>query len=188
MSIWKRLIWKGVSCVWAGGYGPPLSAGRGTPTQPPSPFSAFLVTTPAGSFTAPQGFPQQGYSAAPQFGQSRPIHPTLNSFNDNRLGKSLFSCWLHLSTHRCHESDYPGGLSVAAVREEPPPYRRCQHDSDTRCFIICCWKTPPEIDSCYPLILLAGGNLSSRLKSPDPIAAADTWVFVCFGLRCVIVW
>lgn len=55
--------------VGAGGYGPPLSAGRGTPTQPPSPFNAFLVTTPAGSFAAPQGYPQQGYSTAPQFGQ-----------------------------------------------------------------------------------------------------------------------
>ncbi|KAG8003122.1 DAZ-associated protein 1, partial [Nibea albiflora] len=51
----------------AGGYGPPLSAGRGTPTQPPSPFNAFLVTTPAGGFAAPQGYPQQGYSTAPQF-------------------------------------------------------------------------------------------------------------------------
>lgn len=58
-----------VLCVGAGGYGPPLSAGRGTPTQPPSPFNAFLVTTPAGSFAAPQGYHQQGYSTAPQFGQ-----------------------------------------------------------------------------------------------------------------------
>ncbi|XP_051232370.1 DAZ-associated protein 1 isoform X6 [Dicentrarchus labrax] len=57
-------------CVGAGGYGPPLSAGRGTPTQPPSPFNAFLVTTPAGGFAAPQGYPQQGYSTAPQFGYS----------------------------------------------------------------------------------------------------------------------
>uniref|UniRef100_A0A3Q0R6I8 DAZ-associated protein 1 n=1 Tax=Amphilophus citrinellus TaxID=61819 RepID=A0A3Q0R6I8_AMPCI len=48
-------------------YGPPLSAGRGTPAQPPSPFNAFLVTTPAGGFAAPQGYPQQGYSTAPQF-------------------------------------------------------------------------------------------------------------------------
>lgn len=56
-------------CVGAGGYGPPLSAGRGTPTQPPSPFNAFLVTTPAGGFAAPQGYPQQGYGTAPQFGQ-----------------------------------------------------------------------------------------------------------------------
>lgn len=55
--------------VGAGGYGPPLSAGRGTPTQPPSPFNAFLVTTPAGGFAAPQGYPQQGYSTTPQFGQ-----------------------------------------------------------------------------------------------------------------------
>nr|XP_046247584.1 DAZ-associated protein 1 isoform X6 [Scatophagus argus] len=54
----------------AGGYGPPLSAGRGTPAQPPSPFNAFLVTTPAGGFAAPQGYPQQGYSTAPQFGYS----------------------------------------------------------------------------------------------------------------------
>ncbi|KAF3690750.1 DAZ-associated protein 1 Deleted in azoospermia-associated protein 1 [Channa argus] len=53
-----------------GGYGPPLSAGRGTPTQPPSPFNAFLVTTPAGSFAAPQGYPHQGYTTAPQFGYS----------------------------------------------------------------------------------------------------------------------
>lgn len=60
-------------CVGAGGYGPPLSAARGTPTQPPSPFNAFLVTTPAGGFAAPQGYPQQGYTTAPQFGQS-PSH------------------------------------------------------------------------------------------------------------------
>lgn len=54
-----------------GGYGPPLQAGRGAPAQPPSPFNAFLVTaTPAGSFAAPQGYPQQGYSTPPQFGQS----------------------------------------------------------------------------------------------------------------------
>uniref|UniRef100_A0A3Q2DA88 DAZ-associated protein 1 n=1 Tax=Cyprinodon variegatus TaxID=28743 RepID=A0A3Q2DA88_CYPVA len=53
-----------------GGYVPSLSASRGTPTQPPSPFNAFLVTTPAGSFAAPQGYPQQGYSTAPQFGYS----------------------------------------------------------------------------------------------------------------------
>lgn len=59
-----------VLCVGTGGYGPPLTAGRGTPTQPPSPFNAFLVTTPAGGFAAPQGYPQQGYGAAPQFGQS----------------------------------------------------------------------------------------------------------------------
>ncbi|XP_045905372.1 DAZ-associated protein 1 isoform X4 [Micropterus dolomieu] len=57
-------------CVGVGGYGPPLPAGRGTPTQPPSPFNAFLVTTPAGGFAAPQGYPQQGYSTAPQFGYS----------------------------------------------------------------------------------------------------------------------
>lgn len=56
-------------CVGVGGYGPPLTASRGTPTQPPSPFNAFLVTTPAGSFAAPQGYPQQGYSTAPQFGE-----------------------------------------------------------------------------------------------------------------------
>ncbi|XP_055020516.1 DAZ-associated protein 1 isoform X4 [Boleophthalmus pectinirostris] len=49
-----------------GGYAPALTAARGTPTQPPSPFNAFLVTTPAASF-APQGYPQQGYSTAPQF-------------------------------------------------------------------------------------------------------------------------
>ncbi|XP_042563148.1 DAZ-associated protein 1 isoform X4 [Clupea harengus] len=54
-----------------GGYGPPLQAGRGAPAQPPSPFNAFLVTaTPAGGFAAPQGYPQQGYSTPPQFGQS----------------------------------------------------------------------------------------------------------------------
>ncbi|XP_041967820.1 DAZ-associated protein 1 isoform X5 [Alosa pseudoharengus] len=54
-----------------GGYGPPLPAGRGAPAQPPSPFNAFLVTAaPAGSFAAPQGYPQQGYSTPPQFGYS----------------------------------------------------------------------------------------------------------------------
>ncbi|XP_068446035.1 DAZ-associated protein 1 isoform X4 [Clinocottus analis] len=57
-------------CIGAGGYGPQLTASRGTPTQPPSPFNAFLVTTPAGGFAAPQGYPQQGYSTAPQFGYS----------------------------------------------------------------------------------------------------------------------
>ncbi|CAG00789.1 unnamed protein product, partial [Tetraodon nigroviridis] len=61
-------VWVSTAGQPIGGYGPPLSAGRGSPAQPPSPFSAFLVTTPAGGFTAPQGFPQQGYSAAPQFG------------------------------------------------------------------------------------------------------------------------
>ncbi|XP_054645072.1 DAZ-associated protein 1 isoform X4 [Dunckerocampus dactyliophorus] len=63
-------VWVATAGQPIGGYGPPLSAGRGTPTQPPSPFSAFLVTTPAGSFAAPQGYPQQGFSAAPQFGYS----------------------------------------------------------------------------------------------------------------------
>ncbi|XP_039523338.1 DAZ-associated protein 1 isoform X4 [Pimephales promelas] len=52
-----------------GGYGPPLSAGRGAPAQPPSPFNAFLVAAaPTGGFGAPQGYPQQGFSAQPQFG------------------------------------------------------------------------------------------------------------------------
>uniref|UniRef100_A0A673XC33 DAZ associated protein 1 n=1 Tax=Salmo trutta TaxID=8032 RepID=A0A673XC33_SALTR len=54
-----------------GGYGPPLSAGRGAPAQPPSPFNAFLVTAaPAGGFGAPQAYAQQGYSTPPQFGYS----------------------------------------------------------------------------------------------------------------------
>uniref|UniRef100_A0A6Q2ZGK4 RRM domain-containing protein n=1 Tax=Esox lucius TaxID=8010 RepID=A0A6Q2ZGK4_ESOLU len=54
-----------------GGYGPPLSAARGAPNQPPSPFNAFLVTTaPAGGFGAPQAYTQQGYSTPPQFGYS----------------------------------------------------------------------------------------------------------------------
>ncbi|XP_056270142.1 DAZ-associated protein 1 isoform X1 [Pseudoliparis swirei] len=57
-------------CIGAGGYGPQLTASRGTPTQPPSPFNAFLVTTPAGAFAAPQGYAQQGYSTAPQYGYS----------------------------------------------------------------------------------------------------------------------
>lgn len=61
-------VWVSTTGQPIGGYGPPLTAGRGTPTQPPSPFSAFLVTTPAGGFAAPQGYPQQGYSTAPQFG------------------------------------------------------------------------------------------------------------------------
>uniref|UniRef100_A0A8C8I5Y4 RRM domain-containing protein n=1 Tax=Oncorhynchus tshawytscha TaxID=74940 RepID=A0A8C8I5Y4_ONCTS len=52
-----------------GGYGPPLSASRGAPAQPPSPFNAFLVTAaPAGGFGAPQAYAQQGYSTPPQFG------------------------------------------------------------------------------------------------------------------------
>ncbi|XP_016331925.1 DAZ-associated protein 1-like isoform X5 [Sinocyclocheilus anshuiensis] len=53
-----------------GGYGPPLTAGRGAPAQPPSPFNAFLVAAPTGGFGAPQGYPQQGFSAQPQFGYS----------------------------------------------------------------------------------------------------------------------
>uniref|UniRef100_A0A673XWK3 DAZ-associated protein 1 n=1 Tax=Salmo trutta TaxID=8032 RepID=A0A673XWK3_SALTR len=54
-----------------GGYGPPLSVGRGAPVQPPSPFNAFLVTTtPPGGFGAPQAYAQQGYSTPPQFGYS----------------------------------------------------------------------------------------------------------------------
>ncbi|XP_030583299.1 DAZ-associated protein 1 isoform X2 [Archocentrus centrarchus] len=63
-------VWVSTTGQPIGGYGPPLSAGRGTPAQPPSPFNAFLVTTPAGGFAAPQGYPQQGYSTAPQFGYS----------------------------------------------------------------------------------------------------------------------
>uniref|UniRef100_A0A3B3XBG3 RRM domain-containing protein n=1 Tax=Poecilia mexicana TaxID=48701 RepID=A0A3B3XBG3_9TELE len=63
-------VWVSAAGQPIGGYVPSLSAGRGTPTQPPSPFNAFLVTTPAGSFAAPQGYPQQGYSTAPQFGYS----------------------------------------------------------------------------------------------------------------------
>ncbi|XP_049588155.1 DAZ-associated protein 1 isoform X2 [Syngnathus scovelli] len=61
-------IWVSTTGPPIGGYGPPLTAGRGTPTQPASPFSAFLVTTPAGSFAAAQGYPAQGFSTAPQFG------------------------------------------------------------------------------------------------------------------------
>uniref|UniRef100_A0A8C7FEH1 DAZ associated protein 1 n=1 Tax=Oncorhynchus kisutch TaxID=8019 RepID=A0A8C7FEH1_ONCKI len=54
-----------------GGYGPPLSVGRGAPVQAPSPFNAFLVTTtPPGGFGAPQAYAQQGYSTPPQFGYS----------------------------------------------------------------------------------------------------------------------
>uniref|UniRef100_A0A8C7FES0 DAZ-associated protein 1 n=1 Tax=Oncorhynchus kisutch TaxID=8019 RepID=A0A8C7FES0_ONCKI len=57
-----------------GGYGPPLSVGRGAPVQAPSPFNAFLVTTtPPGGFGAPQAYAQQGYSTPPQFGLS--IYP-----------------------------------------------------------------------------------------------------------------
>ncbi|XP_068090104.1 DAZ-associated protein 1 isoform X1 [Hyperolius riggenbachi] len=47
-----------------GGYGPP--AGRGAPPPPPS-FTPFLVSTPPGSFPAPQGFPT-GYATPPPFG------------------------------------------------------------------------------------------------------------------------
>ncbi|XP_061594547.1 DAZ-associated protein 1 isoform X5 [Cololabis saira] len=60
-------VWVSATGQPIGGYGPPLTASRGTPTHPPSPFNAFLVTTPAGSFAAPQGYPQQGYTTAPQF-------------------------------------------------------------------------------------------------------------------------
>ncbi|XP_061884114.1 DAZ-associated protein 1 isoform X6 [Entelurus aequoreus] len=63
-------VWVATTGPPIGGYGPPISVARGTPTHPASPFSAFLVTTPAGSFAAPQGYPQQGFSAAPQFGYS----------------------------------------------------------------------------------------------------------------------
>ncbi|KAM4574801.1 DAZ-associated protein 1 isoform 3-T4 [Fundulus diaphanus] len=63
-------VWVSATGQPIGGYVPSLSASRGTPTQPPSAFNAFLVTTPAGSFAAPQGYPQQAYSTAPQFGQS----------------------------------------------------------------------------------------------------------------------
>ncbi|XP_013862731.1 DAZ-associated protein 1 isoform X2 [Austrofundulus limnaeus] len=63
-------VWVSATGQPIGGYVSPLTASRGTPTQPPSPFNAFLVTTPAGSFAAPQGYPQQGYSTAPQFGYS----------------------------------------------------------------------------------------------------------------------
>uniref|UniRef100_A0A8C5D6Z4 RRM domain-containing protein n=1 Tax=Gouania willdenowi TaxID=441366 RepID=A0A8C5D6Z4_GOUWI len=61
-------LWVSTTGQPIGGYGPPLSAGRGTPTQPPSPFNAFLITTPAGGFAAPQGYHQPAYSTAPQFG------------------------------------------------------------------------------------------------------------------------
>uniref|UniRef100_I3K4C8 DAZ associated protein 1 n=1 Tax=Oreochromis niloticus TaxID=8128 RepID=I3K4C8_ORENI len=64
-------VWVSTTGQPIGGYGPPLPTGRGTPAQPPSPFNAFLVTTPAGGFAAPQGYPQQGYSTAPQFGQKK---------------------------------------------------------------------------------------------------------------------
>ncbi|KAM6938998.1 DAZ-associated protein 1 isoform 3-T3 [Lycodopsis pacificus] len=63
-------VWVSTTGQPIGGYGPQLTASRGTPTQPPSPFNAFLVTSPAGGFAAPQGYPQQGYSTAPQFGYS----------------------------------------------------------------------------------------------------------------------
>lgn len=64
-------VWVSTTGQPIGGYGPPLTAGRGTPAQPPSPFNAFLVTTaPAGGFAAPQGYPTQGYSTTPQFGYS----------------------------------------------------------------------------------------------------------------------
>ena len=68
--------------VVPGGYGPPLTAGRANPAQPPSPFNAFLVTTPAGSFAAPQGYPQQAYGTAAPFGQ----YPTPSSLHTHRHG------------------------------------------------------------------------------------------------------
>ncbi|XP_077573858.1 DAZ-associated protein 1 isoform X2 [Stigmatopora nigra] len=61
-------IWVSTTGQPIGGYGPTLTAGRGTPVQPPSPFSAFLVTTPAGSFATPQAYTSQGFSTGPQFG------------------------------------------------------------------------------------------------------------------------
>ncbi|XP_049444651.1 DAZ-associated protein 1 isoform X5 [Epinephelus fuscoguttatus] len=74
--------------VGAGGYGPPLTASRGTPTQPPSPFNAFLVTTPAGSFAAPQAYPQQGYSTAPQFEQGQGGDSGPEASKDDHAGSS----------------------------------------------------------------------------------------------------
>ncbi|KAK1896956.1 DAZ-associated protein 1 [Dissostichus eleginoides] len=72
-------VWVSTTGQPLGGYAPQLTASRGHPTHPPSPFNGFLVTTPAGGFAAPQAFPQQGYSTAPQF-----AHPqrtiTLNRF------------------------------------------------------------------------------------------------------------
>jgi len=84
--------------VWTGGYGPPLTAGRGTPTQAPSPFNAFLVTTPAGGFAAPQGYPQQGYSTAPQFGQSYQLTHSSDYMVSLRL---LFSASLVFLCKKC---------------------------------------------------------------------------------------
>ncbi|KAM9831502.1 DAZ-associated protein 1 [Neosynchiropus ocellatus] len=66
-------VWVSTTGQPIAGYAPALSAGRGT--QPASPFSAFLVATPAGGFTAPQGFPQQGYSTAPHYGYSFSTSP-----------------------------------------------------------------------------------------------------------------
>ncbi|XP_057696919.1 DAZ-associated protein 1 isoform X3 [Corythoichthys intestinalis] len=63
-------IWVSTTGQPIGAYGPTLTAGRGTPAHPPSPFSAFLVTTPAGSFATPQAYTSQGFSTAPQFGYS----------------------------------------------------------------------------------------------------------------------
>ncbi|XP_059923867.1 DAZ-associated protein 1 isoform X2 [Gadus macrocephalus] len=63
-------VWVSTTGQAIGGYGPPLTAGRANPAQPPSPFNAFLVTTPAGSFAAPQGYPQQAYGTTAPFGYS----------------------------------------------------------------------------------------------------------------------
>uniref|UniRef100_A0A3Q4MAV3 DAZ-associated protein 1 n=1 Tax=Neolamprologus brichardi TaxID=32507 RepID=A0A3Q4MAV3_NEOBR len=75
-------VWVSTTGQPIGGYGPPLPTGRGTPAQPPSPFNAFLVTTPAGGFAAPQGYPQQGYSTAPQFGYGQDLTAFGHSFAD----------------------------------------------------------------------------------------------------------
>ncbi|KAM5193673.1 DAZ-associated protein 1 isoform 5-T6 [Mantella aurantiaca] len=59
-----------------GGYGPP--AGRGAPPPPP-PFTPFLVSTPQGSFPAPQGFPP-GYATPPPFGYGYGAPPPPDQF------------------------------------------------------------------------------------------------------------
>ncbi|XP_072295585.1 DAZ-associated protein 1 isoform X2 [Eucyclogobius newberryi] len=61
-------VWVSTTGQPIGGYAPALTAAR-TPTQPPSPFNAFLVTTPAAGFP-PQGYSHQGYGTTPHFGYS----------------------------------------------------------------------------------------------------------------------
>lgn len=77
------------------------------------------------------------------------------------------------------ESYYPGSLSVGAVGELPPPYHRCQHESDLHCFVICSWEQF-ELKYLERIFIGSWKIKTAGLKSPDQIAAADTWIYICF--------